>query len=355
MSDNCRIENLIIRYIQRDIKEDELRILDQWLEQAPENQSLFFQLKNLYDSARIAQLSSEDEGNANWKRMLSRIQEDERESLEMQPQMMTNRQSSNHWLVVLRYAAVLIFALGIGWGVSEYRMQEFVAAWEKDTEGYNVIQVEKGGRANTLWLADGSRVVLGAASTFKYPARFNMENKREVYLEGEAYFEVAPDAEKPFVVKMQKQNVTVLGTTFNIEAYRDASHSITTLLSGSVFLETFNRAGESVSCTLLKPNQRALMNNETGEVVLEDVDSSIASAWTLGVYKFKDEPLASIVEKLERHYDVTIDIEDAALGQVCYTGSFSYDQDILDVLRIINYERQFVFKQVGKQIYISRR
>ena len=97
MSDNCRIENLIIRYIQRDIKEDELRILDQWLEQAPENQSLFFQLKNLYDSARIAQLSSEDEGNANWKRMLSRIQEDERESLEMQPQMMTNRQSSNHW------------------------------------------------------------------------------------------------------------------------------------------------------------------------------------------------------------------------------------------------------------------
>lgn len=355
MSDNCRFEELIIRYIQQEITADELRILDQWLKEAPENQSLFFQLKNLFDSAQIASLSSGIDKEASWQRMLSLIQEEEQEPVNETPQISMEKQRPNYWMVAMRYAALLILALGIGWGVSEYRMQEFMVAWEEETDGYNVIQVEKGGHANTLWLADGSRVVLGSASTFKYPTRFNTEEKREVYLEGEAYFEVAPDAAKPFVVKMRKQSVTVLGTTFNIEAYKDAPYSITTLLSGSVFLEAFNNAGESVSCTLLKPNQRALMDNVTGEVRLEDVDSSLASAWTLGLYKFKDEPLASIVEKLERHYDVAIDIEDVRLGQVRYTGSFSYDQDILDVLKIINYERQFVFKQVGKQIYISRR
>lgn len=106
---------------------------------------------------------------------------------------------------------------------------------EKDVV-YNEIHVRKGGRANTVFLSDGSKVILNAATTFRYPTSFNGKN-RQVYLDGEAYFEVSKDVEKPFVVKLKKQEITVLGTTFNVQAYAHEPYSEVTLLTGQILLK----------------------------------------------------------------------------------------------------------------------
>ena len=103
----------------------------------------------------------------------------------------------------------------------------------------------------------------------------------------------------------------------------------------------------------LKPDQKALSDNSTGSVSLQEVNASLSNAWINGEYKFKDEPLASIVKRLENYYNVNIHLDDKRLEKIRYTGTFSLDQDILDVFRIIDYEKQLIFKRVEKEIFIT--
>ena len=258
------------------------------------------------------------------------------------------------WLSLIKYVAVVAIAVGVGWGIKKIQGNTYLSNSKEKEVVYNEIHVQKGGRANTLVLSDGTKVILNAATTFRYPTSFGEKN-RMVYLEGEAYFEVAKDEEKPFVVKLNKQDITVLGTTFNVQAYKDESYSIVTLLSGRVMLNAFNELGESTSRMFLKSNQCALSDNKSGSVSLCDVNASFANAWVNGEYKFKDEPLLFICKRLENYYNVQIHLNDPRLEQIRYTGTFSLEQDIMDVFRIIDYEKQFAFKRVKRDIFITHK
>ena len=349
MSEKYNIEELIVRFLQQDINEDELRYLESWLEEDAEHKSYFFGLKSISDSSKRSFFSREDVNEASWQRMLARIEKSH-------DKIIPHEKSSTHnlWLSLIKYAAIVIIAVGLGWGVNEFHGKTDPVNTKAKEIVYNEIRVQKGGRANTLILSDGTKVILNAATTFKYPANFNGEN-RQVYLDGEAYFEVAKDEKKPFVVKLNKQDITVLGTTFNVQAYENESYSIVTLLSGRVMLDAFNELGESTSRMFLKPNQRALSDNKSGSVSLCDVNASFSNAWINGEYKFKDEPLLSICKRLENYYNVQIHLNDPRLQQIRYTGTFSLEQDIMDVLRIIDYEKQFAFKRVKRNIFITNK
>lgn len=381
MSEPYNIETLIIRYLQQEIEEEELQQLATWLEASPDHKTSFFQLKHIADLAQYPLFLDEKVKEASWQRMEERIEQSMAAQVNYPPtigvagatcpcqtlapagQSVPVRGGDDNgkkpfvlWKQVFRYAAVLLAVVMIGAGVSEYRIHRFMLSHATKTAPIlNEIRVPEGGKANTLILSDGSKIILNASSTFKYPATFEASGRREVYLEGEAYFEVSHNESKPFIVKLKKQHITVLGTTFNIEAYNDQPYSITTLLTGCIRLEAFNEQGESTGHLLLQPNQRALSDNRSGSVSLMNTDASLASAWTRGEYKFKDEPLVSIIRKLEPAYGVRIFLENDSLQHIRYTGTFSYNQDILDVLRIINYEKQFVFKRAGKNIFISKR
>lgn len=375
MSEPYNIEVLIVRYLELEITEDELRELEAWLEASPDHKAYFFQIKHIVDLGHYPLFTDEKIKESSWQQMKERMGHQAASPLNcMATENLSGIRALDESLVpektacgkskkrsfggriFLRYAAVLLCMVAMGWGISEYRLHRFALSHRvPSAPAMNEIRVPEGGRANTLILSDGSKVILNASTTFKYPAAFDAVAKREVYLEGEAYFEVSHNENKPFVVKLKKQHITVLGTTFNIEAYADQPYSITTLLSGSIGLEAFNERGESANHLLLKPNQRAYSDNRTGEVSLMNIDASLASAWTHGEYKFKDEPLVSIIRKLEHTYGVCIFLENDSLQQIRYTGTFSYNQDILEVLHIINYEKQFVFKRAGKNIFISKR
>ena len=176
-------------------------------------------------------------------------------------------------------------------------------------------------------LSDGTRVWVNSTSEFVYPVQF-IGDRRVVQLKGEAYFEVAKNHSKPFIVKLKNQQITVLGTSFNIQAFNDDRFSVTTLLSGSILLESFDAQGRKMSSMKLKPNQQA---------------------------RFKDETLVSIVKRLENYYGVNIRLAHDSLRNIRYTGTFSLDQGIQEVLDIINSEKQFTFTKDGKDILISAR
>ena len=240
--------------------------------------------------------------------------------------------------------------MGVGVGMNQWISNRLYAG---DME-YNEIVVEKGGRANTLLLSDGSKIILNASTRFKYPTSVNGD-ERVVHLEGEAYFEVAKNHSKPFIVKLKNQQITVLGTSFNIQAFNDDRFSVTTLLSGSILLESFDAQGRKMSSMKLKPNQQARSDNRTGSIFLSETDASISNAWVGGKYRFKDETLVSIVKRLENYYGVNIRLAHDSLRNIRYTGTFSLDQGIQEVLDIINSEKQFTFMKDGKDILISAR
>lgn len=346
MSEKYNIEELIIRFLQQDINEEELHYLESWLEEDVEHKSYFFELKSISDSSRRSFFSKEEVNEASWQKMFARINKYQ----EKDPSLGKSR-VRNLWNIYMKYVAVAILAIGLGWGIHEFSDRKYSCLAEEKTV-YNEVCVPKGGRANTVILSDGTKVVLNAATTLKYPASFNGE-KRQVYLNGEAYFEVTKNETKPFVVKLNKQHITVLGTIFNVEAYEDESYTAVTLLSGQVMLEAFNEFNESTECVLMKPNQYALTDNKSGSVSLSEVNTFLENAWMNGEYKFKDAPLSSIIKRLENYYNVRIHLDDPHLYKIRYTGTFSLDQDILDVFRIIDYERQLTLKRVKNDIFIT--
>ena len=195
---------------------------------------------------------------------------------------------------------------------------------------------------------------VNSTSEFVYPVQF-IGDRRVVQLKGEAYFEVAKNHSKPFIVKLKNQQITVLGTSFNIQAFNDDRFSVTTLLSGSILLESFDAQGRKMSSMKLKPNQQARSDNRTGSIFLSETDASISNAWVGGKYRFKDETLVSIVKRLENYYGVNIRLAHDSLRNIRYTGTFSLDQGIQEVLDIINSEKQFTFTKDGKDILISAR
>jgi transmembrane sensor len=165
--------------------------------------------------------------------------------------------------------------------------------------GYNTMSTPKG-RQFQLVLPDGSKVWLNAASSIRYPIVFN-GGERKVAITGEAYFEVAHDASKPFRVMVNNETeVEVLGTHFNINAYHNEESINTTLLEGAV------RIRNNQQRIVLSPGQQAQVSNQQDIKVVDDVDVEKVMAWKNGVFNFDDASLQEVMRQLERWYDIEV-------------------------------------------------
>lgn len=345
MTEQKDIEQLIIRFFQKEISEEDLRLLDQWLNADAKNKEYFFQLKRISDDCQHSFTSTNDFSESSWKRMSARIN--------AVGKVKSDKKDFNRWPHYLKYAAIIIITLVVGWGVGEVNDIKHFRAYEK-APTYNEIHVEKGGRANTIILSDSTKVILNAATTLRYPSSFSL-NERRVYLDGEAYFEVKKDKKRPFIVELKKQDITVLGTVFNVEAYSKEAFSSITLLSGRIALRAFNNKGDIVSKIVLNPNSTAVCNNQTGYMMVQGANKVLTKSWLNNEYKFKDEPLGIILKRLENYYDVDIHLDDPEINKIEYTGTFSLDQDIMDVLQIIDYEGNLTFKHTKRDIFIAKK
>lgn len=203
-------------------------------------------------------------------------------------------------------------------------------------------------------LSDGSRIWLNAGSSVTFPSNFKKQKRRVVEITGEAYFEVAKDKERPFVVKAGRQELEVLGTHFNINAYQDEPVLETTLLEGSVELYATGFHGQKSEQNRyrLKPNQRAVMGRSRN-IEVADVDPETIVAWKNGYFKFKEESIQSVMRKLSRWY--TIDVTYASgLPQGKFTGRISRDKSISQVLRLMESGKSVNFKVEGRRVTVLK-
>ncbi len=159
------------------------------------------------------------------------------------------------------------------------------------------------GEMKFIELSDGSKVWINSESYLSYPKEFESD-KRIVNLTGEAFFEVAKDARKPFIVQTSNMNIEVLGTKFNVNAYPDLIEVKTTLQEGRVKIDVLN--GKSDNDFFLSPNEELLFNTATGSISKNEVDASEAFAWSKGVLNFNSVPLSDLFRQIEKKYDTRI-------------------------------------------------
>ena len=194
---------------------------------------------------------------------------------------------------------------------------------------YNELIIPKGGEF-TLVLADGTKIWLNSQTKIKYPVTF-AQGGRDVYLEGEAYFEVAKDKDKPFIVETQEQSIEALGTKFNVTAYPEDSLLVTTLLEGAVRLTNHTASG----ATVLQPDEQLIYNKNTQSMLQQRVDAAQYASWTTGYYYFPEQSLEAILYRLSHVYGVRFTVQSEALNRRMFTGTFYRGQSMKEIMEII--------------------
>jgi transmembrane sensor len=186
------------------------------------------------------------------------------------------------------------------------------------------------GKRSGITLADGSHIWLNSGSQLSYPSEFR-KNSREVYLTGEAFFDVKTDAAKPFYVITKDIRIRVMGTRFNVTSYAEDNFSQTVLLRGKVRIAQKSIFAKSLE---LEPGERFTLDKSKNTVVTDNVDVRMFSSWVDGFLIFENEPTTEIFKKLERYYNQRI-IADQALDGITFSGKLDLKDDIRDVLNNI--------------------
>lgn len=211
---------------------------------------------------------------------------------------------------------------------------------KKGIAGYNSIETPRGGLYQ-LNLPDGTKIWINSASSLKYPASFASLKERRVELSGEAYFEVAKDKTHPFIVKSGRQEIQVLGTHFDVNAYPDEQLIKTTLLEGSVKLN---------KQVVLKPGEQSSLTGEKFTVKAVNVNDAVD--WKNGEFVFTNESLTSILKKVSRWYDVEIKYVRTPANMPTFTGSVSRSENISGVLKMLEETSNVRFSIEGKQVSV---
>ncbi|KIO43978.1 FecR family protein [Sanguibacteroides justesenii] len=200
-----------------------------------------------------------------------------------------------------------------------------------------------------LVLSDGTKVWLNAESEIDYPIEF-LGDKREVFLKGEAYFEVAPDPEKPFIVKTTSMQTRVLGTSFNINAYENEPNVYTTLLTGKVEV-MLNKRGNA-SPVVLKPAMQLKLDKESGDFSVEKVRVEEITAWRYGVFMFAEDDIEVVTRMLSRWYDVKFVFDGERKGPHTFSGRMSKDDKLNEILEMLTLTGGPEFKIEGNTVHI---
>src|SRR5690606_23786030 len=198
---------------------------------------------------------------------------------------------------------------------------------------FNTVRTPKGGHFH-LTLADGTKVWLNASTLIRFPSSFVKDAQREIYLEGEAYFEVAKALNSenkniPFIIKTHRQQITVLGTNFNVSSYPNDENERTTLSEGSVKVSPRG----SDQFTLLKPGEQSLIRDNTVTKQLADLESTLA--WKDGDFIFNHESLLDIMKTIERWYDVEVVFGEDVNKNRTFSGAVSRSRNLSDVLKLL--------------------
>ncbi len=251
------------------------------------------------------------------------------------------------WRSVTKYAAIILVALGLGYFVF---LQQDLTMFS--VQGTTMVEkVTPRGQKSTIFLNDSSKIILNSESSISYMEPFT--HKREIILEGEAFFQVTRDTLRPFIVHTGNTITTVLGTAFNIENSRNEELTNISLLTGEVSVAVIREGKTQSREYVLSQNERVSISGSSSQLVkVEKFDPEEVLSWKDGVLFFKRASLIEIITELERWYDVKIHVDTPPENSWRYTGSFK-DMSLELVLQTIAFTESFDFAINDKQVILK--
>lgn len=308
-------EDILIRYIDGMLTEEEAAEVKNWRAVSLENEKL---LEQVYFTTQVAsrlkvmRTVNPDEALSRFK---SRIHKKEK------------RLALRQVLGVIQRAAAVLF-------IPVFLLSAYLFIQQGQGNVRTLAVRTNPGVVSAFDLPDGSKVWLNANSELRYPSDFNADT-RTVELTGQGYFEVTKNAHKPFIVKADKDySVEVLGTSFNVSAYKDESMIETTLVEGSVKLNVVS--GGKRMTQMLKPNEKAEYQKGAGKIKVFGVNTEYDTAWKNGEIIFRNHPMDKVLKTQERHYHVVFEVKDNEILKSIITARFKDEQlpQVLEYLKL---------------------
>lgn len=292
--------------------------IKRWIEKTEENKKIFFHERKLYDSILLNKKTLQANYNKVKQKKLFR------------------------WNTFVNVAALLLLLITAGLLINKQFENR------NRTNQLHTLIVPPGQRINLI-LADNSSIWLNANTTFKYPTEFS-KKRREVFLDGEAYFEVSTNEKSPFIVNTTQGGITVTGTTFNVSAYSKYDKFETSLFEGNVSVFLKNNEDEIID---IKPSQKSVIQN--GKLKVEKIDDYDEFLWRKGLIAFNNKKLEEILSVLEQYFDTKIEIESNCLPDNTYTGKFRQSDGIDYALRVLQRSINFTYERDNEDqiIYIK--
>lgn len=319
------IEDRIFKYFSGELTEEETARLWQWIEADEANKSYFTEKADWWAAVHVPYFRLRMK--ANFQKHFGNIT-DRKEAVRIK--MPWRRKL---WLRVAASVLIVLSAGLAGYyiGKNHFSVTDQVVARFETT-------VPLGSRSKVV-LPDHTVVWINAGSTLTYSGDFNRQ-AREVSLRGEAYFEVTTDSLKPFVVKSDKLDVKVMGTRFNVKAYEEDERIDVALVSGKVHVHLNDREPEEAEVALT-PDRLLSYNKETNGVQLKEIKGTDAYGWTKGELTFDLQPFPLIAKDLERKFNVKINIRSKSLEKEIFSGSFSADYSLPEILHEIDVDKKY--------------
>ncbi len=343
----------IVNYLSGELTTNETEILNRWLEKSETNKLIFDQFSDIWQASSHNKLNKQIDAEKAWKDLLNQIN------------IQDKKTRNTNWNEIIRIAAVFIIALFLG-GLGYYFIDH-----KKETiaEPLYVEYVSPLGSRSFVKLADGSKVWLNAGSTLKYKNTYGINN-RDLLLTGEAFFEVEKNKEIPFIVKTSEIDVIALGTKFNVKAYSEESTIETTLIEGSVKLES--SSVKLADNLVLKPNEKAVFTKKNQSVkliaqrqptiehesiskpkleIIESVEPEPIISWKDQRWVINNEKLGDLAVKLERRYDVNFIFDNELLKDYAFRGTLE-DETLEQIMEALKFSSPIKYVIDKRTVYV---
>lgn len=345
------IENIIIKYFSGEINKEDAEKLNEWINTSEKNKKEFIVLKDLWDASSEETERDRIKSIIGWDKIKNGIHKKPKPNIRFTPAFFFKTAASIVLLVSISYLLTLI------------------APWDGNNKlVINQISVPKGSKTH-LELNDGTKIWLNADSKLNYAENTGRKD-RKVYLEGEAFFDVAENPERPFIVKTSEIDIKVLGTTFNVKSYPGEKTIETTLIKGLV--EIKNVHANNPDKMVLHPNQKAtyykkrkIKNGSINEKkyrhshdmpgmfhLEKTADIELNTAWKDQKLVFKNENFQDLSVRLERWYKVNIIIKSAEVKKYTFTGIFE-NETIEQALKALQLTAPFKYAINQNKITIT--
>lgn len=380
------IENLIVKYISQAATAADLDVLNKWIKD-DRNHIAFKDFVKTHFAITLAMNDSD----------INKIKEELQKEINRDKKANYNRR----FLSVMKYAAIAIFFIGVGiiWqqGIFENTEADIIiprtdvitlelengdieviteagTTQVQNSNGkvvgvrqgnklvydqseelklvYNTLTVPNGKQFNIV-LSDGSNVHLNSGSSIKYPINFIKGQKREVFLTGEAFFDVVHDKENAFVVNAQELAIHVHGTKFNVSNYPEDRDTEVVLVEGSVGLKESILENADKDEVYLKPGYMGVYNRSDNNIYQEEVNTSIYTSWMNGNLVFRNISFENIIQKLQRHYNVVIINNNEKLAHETFNATIETQHETIEqVFNYFNKVYQIEYKIIENKIII---